>query len=146
MDIGDGQNRKLGYNNTENPYTVAQEFLWREELDQGFLDTVAGFITRNSQPVTIGAAPSSGTTRDPFTGSNRYIPGGSEQSMDFTYTQQKNSKHYPMVPVFDLLTLQKAPLLFDTANYATIQNKMIEFNTVISQVAFCFLTVFHPVE
>jgi phospholipase A-2-activating protein len=78
VDIGDGQIRKLGYNNhgnayylinsfpLENPYMVAQEFLLREGLDQGWLDTVAQFIVKNSKPITIG--DSSQGYADPFTG------------------------------------------------------------------------------
>ena len=51
---------------TENPYQAAQNFIWRHELSQGFLDQIADFITKNAQGVELGQA--AGTYQDPFTG------------------------------------------------------------------------------
>jgi len=77
VDLGDGAMRKLGYNVTENPYTAAQQFLWREELPQGYLDEVANFIIRNTRGFTLGVGDTA--FADPFTGGNRYIPGAGQQ-------------------------------------------------------------------
>lgn len=49
-----------------NPYTVAQEFLWRENLNQHFLDQVAQFIIQNSKPIFLGDQQNS--FFEPFTG------------------------------------------------------------------------------
>ena len=43
----------------ENPYMAAQEFIWRHELSQEFLDQIARFIQQNTQGQTI--SQSSGT-------------------------------------------------------------------------------------
>jgi hypothetical protein len=42
---------------------AAQQFLWDNELDQEYLDTVAQFITKNVAPVTLGEVTSA---FDPF--------------------------------------------------------------------------------
>lgn len=47
IDLGDESGiRKLGYNNGENPYVAAQDFIWKEQLQQYFLDEIASFITK----------------------------------------------------------------------------------------------------
>lgn len=74
---------KLPFNNGENPYMAAQQFIHRNELSQDYLDQIATFITRNTQSVTLSAAPPSGTGgaanqfADPFTGAGRYVPSSS---------------------------------------------------------------------
>jgi phospholipase A-2-activating protein len=108
VDIGDGQIRKLGYNNHENPYTVAQEFLWKQELDQGWLDTVAQFIVKNSKSITIGETSTQQPYADPYTGGQRYVP--QETNPQVTSQSVKQPTHFPL----------KAPLVFDTANYSAI--------------------------
>eukprot|EP00005_Dracoamoeba_jomungandri_P004829 CAMPEP_0174251374 /NCGR_PEP_ID=MMETSP0439-20130205/1216_1 /TAXON_ID=0 /ORGANISM="Stereomyxa ramosa, Strain Chinc5" /LENGTH=807 /DNA_ID=CAMNT_0015331667 /DNA_START=17 /DNA_END=2440 /DNA_ORIENTATION=- len=77
VDLGDGgPTKKLGYNTTENPYMAAQRFLWREGLNQGFLDQVAEFIAENVKGITLGATEPQQSV-DPFTGRSRYVPGTS---------------------------------------------------------------------
>lgn len=53
----------------ENPYTAAQNFIWRHELPQGFLDQIADFIVKNAQGVELGQG--GGQYQDPFTGKFR---------------------------------------------------------------------------
>jgi phospholipase A-2-activating protein len=48
---------------------AAQQFLWREELPQDYLDQVANFIITNSTPVTLGQSAGP-TYQDPFTGNS----------------------------------------------------------------------------
>ncbi|ORX94957.1 PFU-domain-containing protein [Basidiobolus meristosporus CBS 931.73] len=73
IDVGDGMpTLKLPYNVTENPYSVAQQFLFKHELPQSFLDQVANFIIQNAEGISISnETPLS----DPYTGGSRYIPG-----------------------------------------------------------------------
>ncbi|KAI9314586.1 WD40-repeat-containing domain protein [Dichotomocladium elegans] len=75
VDIGNGPNGslKLPYNVTENPYTAAQNFIWRNELPQGFLDQIANFIVQNAKGVNLGSS-NNNEYRDPFTGANSYRP------------------------------------------------------------------------
>lgn len=78
VDIEDGKPPlKLPYNNGEDPWFVAQEFIHKHNLSQQFLEQIANFIITNSKQET---APSSNNQQqyvDPFTGGARYIPGGS---------------------------------------------------------------------
>ncbi|KAI9007771.1 WD40-repeat-containing domain protein [Hyaloraphidium curvatum] len=64
---------KLPFNVSENPWAAAQDFIWRHELPQSFLDQIANFISSNVEGVQMTAnAPPRG---DPFTGGGRYVPG-----------------------------------------------------------------------
>ncbi|KAI9330415.1 WD40-repeat-containing domain protein [Obelidium mucronatum] len=74
IDIGAGQNLKLPYNNSENPYMAAQRFIDTHELNQDFLDQIGNFIIQNAKPTTIGQELNSNFV-DPFTGAGRYVPG-----------------------------------------------------------------------
>jgi phospholipase A-2-activating protein len=58
----------------ENPYAAAQEFIYRHELPQDYLDQIANFIVQNVGSTNI--ATQATTYGDPFTGGNRYVPGG----------------------------------------------------------------------
>jgi len=117
IDTGDGQMRKLGYNNTDNPYVVAQDFLWKEELDQEWLDQIAQFIIKNAAPITIGEAPQN-IQGDPLTGGSRYIPPGSSSMSGQSSYKELTYQHIPL----------REPLRFDTANLSTIHSKILEFN------------------
>ncbi|KAJ3286669.1 hypothetical protein HDU79_006312 [Rhizoclosmatium sp. JEL0117] len=79
IDIGAGQNLKLPYNNSENPYMAAQRFIEAHELNQDFLDQIGTFIIQNSKPTTLGEQPSASQFVDPFTGAGRYVPGSVSQ-------------------------------------------------------------------
>lgn len=75
VDIEDGRPPlKLPYNVTENPYTVAQRFIERNELSPSFVDQVAGFIIKNSEGVELASQPA----QDPY--GSRYIPGTTGRS------------------------------------------------------------------
>lgn len=74
----DGKLFSLGYNKGENPYTVAQQFIWQEEISQEYLDQIAKFIITNAD--TAPQAPAGHDYSDPFTGGGRYIPGSSAAS------------------------------------------------------------------
>jgi len=75
IDIGDGSILRLPYNATDNPYQAAQEFIWKHELSQDFLDQIAMFIINNSKPITLDQNTTNSAAATPFT-SSRYIPGG----------------------------------------------------------------------
>jgi len=74
IDIGDGSILRLPYNATDNPYQAAQEFIWKHELSQDFLDQIAMFIINNSKPITLDQGATNSAAATPFT-SSRYIPG-----------------------------------------------------------------------
>lgn len=61
----------------DDPFQAAQEFIEANELSQGYLEEIAGFIQKNAKAVTIGAHENSSEFQDPFTGAGRYVPGGS---------------------------------------------------------------------
>ncbi|CAK9827068.1 Phospholipase A-2-activating protein [Anthophora retusa] len=73
VDIQDGvPPLKLPYNNDQDPWHVAQKFLHDNSLSQLFLDQVANFIIKNSQPAPV--LKTDAQYADPFTGGSRYIP------------------------------------------------------------------------
>ena len=58
-EVAGGGVRKLqiGYNNGENPFTVAQAFIDKHQMDQNDLRQVADYITQRTgakKPVTLG--------------------------------------------------------------------------------------------
>ncbi|PFH54172.1 hypothetical protein AMATHDRAFT_72694 [Amanita thiersii Skay4041] len=70
VDIKDGAPPlKLPYNVTENPFTVAQRFLQRNDLPLSYIDQVVSFIEKNTGGVNLG---SNEDYVDPFTGASRY--------------------------------------------------------------------------
>lgn len=79
MDLDDQKTLKLPYNITEDPWFAAQKFIDKNQLSQLFLDQVANFIVQNTKGMQITATSTNGggsNFADPFTGGNRYIPGG----------------------------------------------------------------------
>jgi phospholipase A-2-activating protein len=76
LDDTGAQKLKLPYNLAENPYLTAQEFIHKHELSQYFLDQIAQFIIKNTNSETIGYGSQASSAYDPFTGGNRYVPGG----------------------------------------------------------------------
>lgn len=75
VDIKDGEPAlKLPFNMGDDPWMAAQQFIWRHDLSQLYLDQIAQFIIKN----TGGAAPAPRQTSteyvDPWTGGSRYVP------------------------------------------------------------------------
>merc|ERR1719309_651693 len=80
VDIDDSRpNLKLPYNLDQDPWHSAQEFIHKNDLPQGYLETVAGFITDNTKSRREAAKTPMQTNHtdfvDPYTGGSRYIPG-----------------------------------------------------------------------
>ena len=68
VDIEEGKPPlKLPYNIAEDPWFSAQNFLYKNNLSQLFLDQVANFILDNTKGVTLGQGQGAGYS-DPFTG------------------------------------------------------------------------------
>ncbi|KYQ91773.1 hypothetical protein DLAC_07565 [Tieghemostelium lacteum] len=129
IDVNDGTPFKLGYNIGENPYEVAQNFLLSNDLNQEFLDQVAQFIIKNTnqQNMVFPATPivNSG---DPFTGANRYIPGGGSGSVPpliTTHTAQKPSGSTEPTKFIPQGTYS----YFETPHSDAVITKVIEFNS-----------------
>lgn len=85
IDIKDGvPPLKLPYNLSEDPWFAAQKFIHENDLPQAYLEQIANFIVTNSkktQQQTVASTPQGPPEFcDPFTGGNRYIPGGSSGS------------------------------------------------------------------
>ncbi|KAJ3336812.1 hypothetical protein HDU93_002127 [Gonapodya sp. JEL0774] len=67
---------KLPYNLSDNPWNAAQDFIWKNDLSQEFLDQIANFIVQQTGGQAGSALPAGGGGVDPFTGGGRYVPGG----------------------------------------------------------------------
>ncbi|XP_068654186.1 uncharacterized protein [Aristolochia californica] len=118
VDIGDGEPiRKLPYNRSENPYTVADKWLLKENLPLTYRQQVVEFILQNSGQSNFILDTS---FHDPYTGSSAYIPGGSSVSAGL-----------PAKPTFQHLP-KKGMLLFDVAQFDGILKKIAEFNKTLS--------------
>ena len=66
---------KLGFNYADDPWMVAQKFIWKHGMSQLFLDQIAQFIADNQKQ--SGVSPGASSFSDPYSGANRYIPGSS---------------------------------------------------------------------
>jgi phospholipase A-2-activating protein len=154
----ENQKLKLPYNLSEDPYFVAQTFIYKHELSQSYLEEIANFIIKNTQGETIGTAGPS-PYFDPFTGENRYIPsaGGtanrpppivSASADPFTgsssynavvtsassHTNQATKKpvNQIKIPNSNEYFPQLDFILFDQINFTPIIKKLKEFQQQIS--------------
>lgn len=111
VDLGDGVPPiKLGFNNNDDPYQVAQNFIIQHELPQDYLDTIAQFIIKNSKSRTI--EPEFKGVLDPLT---------SRES--FTDTSEPASKYFPQQTLF----------LYGTGKPDAILSKLTELNNKITE-------------
>lgn len=79
VDLGDNiPPVKLPFNKTEDPWMVAQSFIYKHNLPQDYLDQIAKFIITQAgldKPDAIVSSISAGSSLvDPFTGAGRYVP------------------------------------------------------------------------
>ncbi|XP_015900825.2 uncharacterized protein LOC107433940 [Ziziphus jujuba] len=117
VDIGDGEPiRKLPYNRSDNPYDVADKWLLKENLPLSYRQQIVEFILQNTGQRDFVFDSS---FRDPFTGSNAYIPG--QSSNNFATTAKPTFKHIP----------KKGMLVFDSAQFDGILKKITEFNNAL---------------
>ncbi|WOK99599.1 phospholipase A-2-activating protein [Canna indica] len=118
VDIGDGEPvRKLPYNRTDNPYMVADKWLLKEGLPLSYRQQVVDFILQNTGQKDLSFDPS---FRDPYTGSNAYIPG--ESSKPQVSEPLPSFKHIPKIGM----------LFFDSAQFDGILKKVYEFNAALA--------------
>ncbi|KAG5526582.1 hypothetical protein RHGRI_032755 [Rhododendron griersonianum] len=91
VDIGDGEPiRKLPYNRSDNPYATADKWLVKENLPLSYRQQIVEFILQNSgqRDFALDSA-----FRDPYTGSNAYVPGGSSNM--YATSSKPTFKHIP---------------------------------------------------
>ncbi|KAJ5080179.1 phospholipase a2-activating protein [Anaeramoeba ignava] len=65
-----GQKYQVGYNNGDNPYTLARDLVMRNNFSHYFIEPIAKHIIQNITPTTI----SDSFTLDPFTSNEEYYP------------------------------------------------------------------------
>ncbi|ONM51171.1 transducin family protein / WD-40 repeat family protein [Zea mays] len=119
VDIGDGEPiRKLPYNRSDDPYTVADKWLLKENLPLTYRQQVVEFILQNSGQNNFVPDPS---FRDPYTGANAYVPGQPSSSSNGN-TPEPIFKHIP----------KSGMLSFETAQFDGILKKVAEFNSKLS--------------
>jgi phospholipase A-2-activating protein len=117
IDIEDGvPPLKLPYNITDDPWTIAQEFIHEHNLSQLYLDQIANFIMKNSQGMHL--TQTSSDISDPFTGGSRYVPQTNDSFINNTQNQTINSSEY--FP-------QREHLKFESINIEGIAKKLKEF-------------------
>ncbi|XP_074640387.1 phospholipase A-2-activating protein-like [Tubulanus polymorphus] len=81
VDIEEGKPPlKLPYNRIDDPWHVAQQFIYKHNLSQLFLDQIANFIVDNAKGgANVGSTAPTQSYVDPFTGGGRYVPGSSSE-------------------------------------------------------------------
>ena len=122
IEIDEGVTLKLGFNNGQNSYAVAQDFIWANDLPQEHLDQIANFIDTNAAAVTLGADTPMTTGADPLTGSSNAMyeapAGGVSSTVTFA-----SSEHIP----------KKSMIFFDTPGKAeAVEKKVMEFNDALA--------------
>ncbi|XP_053984951.1 phospholipase A-2-activating protein isoform X2 [Hylaeus anthracinus] len=128
VDIQDGvPPLKLPYNEGQDPWHVAQRFLYDNDLSQLFLDQVANFIIKNSQSAPVVNAGAQ--YADPFTGGNRYIPRSTANATEQEESVRPvvhNSSDCSLSPSYIPHTKY---LKLEHANLSGILEKLREFNS-----------------
>ncbi|GAM20636.1 hypothetical protein SAMD00019534_038110 [Acytostelium subglobosum LB1] len=122
IDVNEGTMYKIGYNNGENPWTVAQEFLWKNDLDQSWLEEITKFLVRNANApsnMTLGAAQP--TYSDPFTGGSRYVPGSAPTHQPASTPSFAEIQPNNYIP-------QGVYTYFDAANSDSLAPKALEYS------------------
>uniref|UniRef100_A0A0X3QGJ4 Phospholipase A-2-activating protein n=1 Tax=Schistocephalus solidus TaxID=70667 RepID=A0A0X3QGJ4_SCHSO len=112
---------KLPYNKTDDPWLVAQNFLYRHNLPQDYLDTVAKYIIKNAGLTeTPNQKQQQSTVSDPFTGGGRYVPGS---TMESGSTRERTQLPGPgdLFPATDYITLE-------STNVSLLLRKLTSFN------------------
>nr|VZI00434.1 unnamed protein product [Spirometra erinaceieuropaei] len=107
---------KLPYNKTDDPWFVAQDFLYRHNLPQDYLDTVAKYIIKNAGLTEMpNQKQQQSTVSDPFTGGGRYVPGGP------TRERTQLLGRVDLFPATDYITLE-------STNVSLLLRKLTSFN------------------
>ncbi|KAJ1855262.1 WD repeat protein Lub1 [Coemansia sp. RSA 1822] len=128
---------KLPYNATENPYSAAQRFLERNELSLEYLDTVADFITKNSDGVQLGPQQ---PHVDPFTGGSRYVPGQSQAGADVASDPFTGNRYIP-AQTTSVYSPPSEYIINRAGNCSAIVKKLAEFNAELAQSSDTHLAV-----
>ncbi|KAK2577800.1 hypothetical protein KPH14_012247 [Odynerus spinipes] len=127
VDIQDGvPPLKLPYNSGQDPWVIAQKFLHDNDLSQLFLDQVANFIIKNSQPTPV--LNDSIQYADPFTGGSRYIPGSNMINTP-SESSSRSDQSYPNTFVSPSYIPHTKYLKLEQANLPAIIDKLNELNT-----------------
>ncbi|XP_012257921.2 phospholipase A-2-activating protein [Athalia rosae] len=127
VDIQDGvPPLKLPYNIGEDPWCAAQKFIHDNDLSQLFLDQVANFIVKNSQPGPV--LNTEAQFADPFTGGNRYIPGSGAPARTVTNNIKPPSTSSSNTSVSQSYIPHSTYLKLEQANLPAIIDKLQEFN------------------
>ncbi|XP_058792751.1 phospholipase A-2-activating protein isoform X3 [Phymastichus coffea] len=106
---------KIPYNRGQDPYAVAQQFLFDNDLDPRYLNRVANFITTNVQITPILNAESQ--CSDPFIGGSRYV----SNSFPTTLIGKNSNTEQSYIPHTSYLKLEQG-------NIIAIHDKLKEFN------------------
>ncbi|KAH3744211.1 phospholipase A-2-activating protein [Pelomyxa schiedti] len=129
----DGRKFKLAYNNNENPYIVAHNFLADNDLEQTFMEDIVRFIDQNTQDVVIGEEEPRNLAPLPFTGDVRYT--GPENK----FGPRLSAAVPPHNPFVEPLPTAKPKLIpytttvcFQSPNYEGLERTLMKFSDAIS--------------
>jgi len=117
---GEVVNLEIGYNNGQNPFLCAQEFIDKHMLPQSHLAQIADYITKRAQQAapTLGADTGQGF-QGGFTGVG--VPGGSQFASPMPGSGASaglGARHFP----------KQGYLVYDTVKLTKVEPKLMEFN------------------
>jgi len=103
VDMGDGYNRLLPFNDGDNELIVAEKFIGREGINHSFVEQISEFLRKNSRGGSIGKKPK-------------------QEVQNPNLHQQNTSKHFPM----------DTALYFEAFKLEPLQKKLFEFNQALT--------------
>jgi phospholipase A-2-activating protein len=106
--------KKIGYNDGDNPYLAAQDFIAEHELDQNFLDDIAKFIIRNvGEPAAkaVGKQRAAAPNAQSAPSSTPSVP---KSTLPVPSIPPSSSKHFPVLK----------PILFEAANFEQLSSRI----------------------
>eukprot|EP00002_Diphylleia_rotans_P011576 TRINITY_DN2285_c0_g1_i1.p1 TRINITY_DN2285_c0_g1~~TRINITY_DN2285_c0_g1_i1.p1 ORF type:complete len:488 (-),score=106.55 TRINITY_DN2285_c0_g1_i1:228-1691(-) len=120
VDLDDGLVLPIGFNNGDNPYEVAQDFILKHELPQAYLDAIAQHLVQNSSQHQAPPTYDFSRNPDPFTGQSRNVPQSAPAP---SQTQHPANQIIPM----------KTVVRFDNITTEKLKMKIFQFNSELDQ-------------
>jgi phospholipase A-2-activating protein len=121
---------KLPYNRGDNPFMAAQEFIWKYDISQYYLDRIAQFIIQNSDQSNAMQLDN-----DPLTGHQTYVPKPNSSKATKTELSDWEKEQLKLKKEQEERDRQKSivhfpskEIMFDQANTEGIIKKLKEFN------------------
>jgi len=115
---------EIGYNNGQNPFNCAQDFIDKNMLPQSYLGQISDYISqraRQSAPTLGNFGTTMASGAGTFTGVG--VPGGSQFARQSVVPSRQEARHFP----------ERAYFLYDAVQLSKAEQKVLEFNEGLSE-------------